>query len=152
VTNAKGCSCVAVGMIALKHLPPQLSVFCIHIYTYICVCVFACVCMYVWQLGWYNSSISLRDCQSSAYTYINICVCVRACVCMGVCACVHDDTGRRRPIGYFIFIGHFPQKSHTFSGSFVENDLQLKASYGSWQPWTAHCNWNAMGWSCLELE
>ena len=41
---------------------------------------------------------------------------------------------RKRVLRCLIFIGHFPPKSPTVSGSFAERDLQLKALYATSSP------------------
>ena len=43
-------------------------------------------------------------------------------------SCIQRITGWQRLMGSLIFIGYFPQKWPIFSGSFMENDLQLRGS------------------------
>jgi len=70
--------------------------------------------------------------QMYIYKYIHVCIYIQTCVQAQYCMSLAAHTGWRGVMD--TFIGHFPQKSPRTSGSFVENDLQLKASYGSSPP------------------
>jgi len=88
---------------------------------------------------------------SYTHTHAHTCVCVderasrvthigmtNQCAVPIECDMTHSTrTGWRRPIECLIFTGHFLQKIPIVSGSFAENDLQLKAFYGSTPP----CTW-----------
>ena len=102
--------------------------------SFICVTRLIHICDMTHSYMWHDTGGKKRE-----HQHVSMHVCVYVRTHMHVCTYLLDtlvggSTGWRRLIGSLIFIGHFPQKSRIFSGSFVENDLQLRGSYESSPP------------------
>jgi len=95
---------------------------------------------------WSHNKGSVLQCVAvccSVLQYVAVCRSVLQCaaVCCSMCLnrrfcqqTTEATTEWRIPIGYCMFIGHFPQESPIRIGSCAERDLELKSPYASLPP------------------
>ena len=85
--------------------------------------------------------VAIQDCLQYVAESCSTLHCVTVCcnvffrALLRTAACYRVAETHRMPYVYRSFSG----KEHTISGSFAENNLQLKASYGSLPPYTVCC-------------
>jgi len=92
----------------------------------VCVCVYIYIDVYIYRYIYgYIYRYIYRE--RYIYIYVFIHICIYVCIYM-------QCTGRRRPIVCLIFICQIPQKSPIISGSFTENDQQIRHSMGLGHP------------------